>query len=59
MAQRPNWMNRAIPIAIHGDAVPCVAVGKAGTSRVALEVHLLTELGDLIVGCGVVNTCYD
>ena len=24
----PNWKRRAVPIMAHGDAVPCIAVGK-------------------------------
>ena len=31
MCRRPGWKSLAIPIAIHGDAVPVIAVGKAGT----------------------------
>lgn len=31
MRQLPRWRDQAIPIAIHGDGVPCVAVGKPGT----------------------------
>jgi hypothetical protein len=31
MLSRPDWMQRAIPYAIHGDAVPVTAVGKSGT----------------------------
>lgn len=31
MALRPDWAKKAIPISIHGDAVPCVSVGKAGS----------------------------
>lgn len=30
MCKRNEWYNRAIPIMIHGDAVPAVGVGKAG-----------------------------
>ena len=28
---RTAWRRKAIPFAVHGDAVPVVAVGKAGT----------------------------
>jgi hypothetical protein len=31
MAVRENWDALAVPIALHGDAVPVIAVGKAGT----------------------------
>jgi hypothetical protein len=31
MCTRRDWQRWAIPVAIHGDAVPVVAVGKAGT----------------------------
>ena len=31
MTRRPGWRRKAIPFAVHGDAVPVVAVGKAGT----------------------------
>jgi hypothetical protein len=31
MKRRKNWRRRAIPITIHGDGVPVIAVGKAGT----------------------------
>ena len=30
MIQRPNWIHKAIPISFHGDAVPCLSIGKAG-----------------------------
>ena len=29
--QRHNWRSKAIPISVHGDAVPCVGIGRAGT----------------------------
>ncbi len=31
MTRKRQWKRRAIPLAIHGDAVPVVAVGKHGT----------------------------
>ena len=31
MKSRPNWASLACPISIHGDGVPCVGVGKAGS----------------------------
>jgi len=31
MVNSPQWKKRAVPLSVHGDAVPCVAVGKAGT----------------------------
>ena len=31
MCAKADWMRRAIPIVIHGDAVPVVKVGKPGT----------------------------
>jgi len=31
MCKRTGWKSKAIPIALHGDAVPVIAVGKAGT----------------------------
>jgi hypothetical protein len=31
MCMREGWAERAIPIVIHGDAVPCVGVGKSGS----------------------------
>ena len=31
MAGREDWASLAVPIALHGDAVPVLAVGKAGT----------------------------
>lgn len=31
MQARPRWRELAIPLALHGDAVACVAVGKPGT----------------------------
>eukprot|EP00974_Lingulodinium_polyedra_P065210 6304984-Lingulodinium_polyedra.AAC.1 len=31
LSDRPEWDTRAVPISIHGDAVPCVSIGKAGT----------------------------
>ena len=37
MCKVKNWMRRAIPISLHADAVPCVAVGKSGTR--SFEVH--------------------
>jgi len=30
-AQREDWMDLTVPISMHGDGVPCVAVGKSGT----------------------------
>ena len=32
MCRRDRWMERAIPIAIHGDGVACVRVSQAGTN---------------------------
>ena len=29
MIAKPNWQRRAIPISLHGDAVPAIGVGKA------------------------------
>ena len=29
MKARPDWMSFALPLSLHGDAVPCVAVGKS------------------------------
>eukprot|EP00972_Heterocapsa_arctica_P083287 12272700-Heterocapsa_arctica.AAC.1 len=31
MARRADWATLAVPMALHGDAVPVLAVGKAGT----------------------------
>ena len=31
MRMRDGWRDHGVPLAIHGDAVPCVAVGKPGT----------------------------
>eukprot|EP00972_Heterocapsa_arctica_P109631 16139357-Heterocapsa_arctica.AAC.1 len=31
MARRADWATLAVPIALHRDAVPVLAVGKAGT----------------------------
>ena len=31
MRQEPGWQSKVVPLALHGDAVPCVAVGKPGT----------------------------
>eukprot|EP00969_Alexandrium_andersonii_P100997 4455910-Alexandrium_andersonii.AAC.1 len=31
MVRLPDWASRAIPIAIHGDAVPCTGVGKSSS----------------------------
>ena len=31
MRARQDWQSTAVPIALHGDAVPCIAVGKPGT----------------------------
>ena len=31
MCDRPNWQDYAIPICVHGDAVPVVRVGRPGT----------------------------
>ena len=31
MARLENWRGRVVPLSLHGDAVPCVAVGKPGT----------------------------
>ena len=30
-SDRPNWKSKAIPIMLHGDQVPCIAVGKPGS----------------------------
>ena len=32
MASKPNWDKEACPVSFHGDTVPCVSVGKAGTT---------------------------
>ena len=34
MRRRPDWKQKAIPIAIHGDGVGAIAVGKAGTKSI-------------------------
>ncbi len=31
MARRQRWAETCVPISLHGDAVPCIAVGKAGS----------------------------
>jgi hypothetical protein len=31
MCLRPGWQEAAVPLAIHGDAVACISVGKPGT----------------------------
>ena len=31
MIKRPRWAELAIPISIHGDAVPCVGIGRSNT----------------------------
>eukprot|EP00969_Alexandrium_andersonii_P303175 13401228-Alexandrium_andersonii.AAC.1 len=31
MIQRANWAEKAIPISLHGDGVPAIGVGKAGS----------------------------
>lgn len=31
MAERPGWKKCAVPFMVHGDAVPCISVGKAGS----------------------------
>ena len=31
MLSKPRWQYRAIPLSFHGDAVPCMRVGKAGS----------------------------
>ena len=31
LSQRPDWFHRACPASIHGDAVPCVSIGRSGT----------------------------
>ena len=62
MCQRANWMDRAIPIAIHGDAVPCIAVGRSGTRsfeayswQSILGVGSTAKLKQFI--CGVFEAC--
>jgi hypothetical protein len=31
MCREPSWMERAVPYSLHGDAVPCLNIGKPGT----------------------------
>ena len=31
ITNQPGWMERLVAFSVHGDAVPCIAVGKAGT----------------------------
>lgn len=31
MLRKPGWEKKGVPIAIHGDGVPCIRVGRAGT----------------------------
>ena len=31
VTKRSGWLQHAVPVSFHGDAVPCIAVGKAGT----------------------------
>ena len=37
MCTRPGWQHFAIPISIHGDSVPCIQVGRAGSK--SLDVY--------------------
>ena len=37
MCTRPGWKNLAVPISLHGDAVPCIQVGRAGSK--SLDVY--------------------
>jgi hypothetical protein len=34
MIKRKNWITKAIPISYHGDAVPCLSIGKAGRHKI-------------------------
>ena len=42
MRTRPDWMRRAIPVSVHGDAVPVIRVGKPGSA--SLECLSLQSL---------------
>ena len=37
MTSRQDWMSKALPIAVHGDSVPCLRTGRAGTQ--SLDVY--------------------
>ena len=37
MTSRASWRDFGIPLSVHGDAVPCIAVGRAGTR--SLDVY--------------------
>ena len=37
MLRRPQWSSKAVPISLHGDAVPCIRCGRAGSR--SLDVY--------------------
>ena len=46
---RPNWKSKAIPLMIHGDAVPCISVGRPSTKSFnATSVQGLLSFGSTL-----------
>ena len=49
LKQIPNWKERCIPIALHGDGVPCVGVGKPwGKTITVWSVRSLLGIGSTL-----------
>eukprot|EP00974_Lingulodinium_polyedra_P004975 467644-Lingulodinium_polyedra.AAC.1 len=49
MVRRPEWRHHAIPVMLHGDAVPVVGVGKAGTKSMDnISWHPLLAQGNTL-----------
>lgn len=49
---RDDWLTKAIPISYHGDAVPCLAIGKSGTKSfdvISWQPTLATSGGSLLL----------
>ena len=39
VVRKPDWMKKAVPLSIHGDAVPVIQVGKPGTKSLEVVSH--------------------
>ena len=63
MVRRPNWMSKAIPVILHGDAVPVTGVGKSwGKSSLVISWCSLLGRGTTIAShfliFAIINTMF-
>ncbi len=61
MVTMPDWQQKALPISFHGDVVPCIAIGKAGTKSLdvwswqSVLTCMGTSLDQKLLSCCIFN----